>query len=89
MDVHGLRAESRCMVGIGDILYRCGGLIQTKELWEGAHPLFLRSSRVTDGAAERLEQLSYRYGDLQQPKVQELVQVHKCCSTSEKTNRVQ
>lgn len=82
MDVHRLRAE--CMVGIGDILNRRGGLIQAKEMWEGAHPLFLRSSRVTDAAAveERLEQLPYRYGHLQQPKVR----VHKCCSTSEKTN---
>ncbi|KAJ7874636.1 hypothetical protein B0H13DRAFT_1894461 [Mycena leptocephala] len=68
MDVHRLRAE--CMVGIGDILNRRGGLIQAKEMWEGAHPPFLRSSRVTDATAveERLEQLLYRYGHLQQPK---------------------
>jgi hypothetical protein len=63
MDVHRLRAE--CMVGIGDILIRRGNLIQAKEMWEGAHPLFVRSSRLKDVAAveKRLEQLSHTQSD--------------------------
>jgi tetratricopeptide (TPR) repeat protein len=58
MDVHRLRAE--CMVGIGDILIQRGDVIQAKEMWEGAHPLFVRSSRMKDAAAvqKRLERLS-------------------------------
>jgi hypothetical protein len=58
MDVHCLRAE--CMVGIADIQISRGSLIEAKEMWEGAHPLFVRSSRLKDAAAieKQLEQLS-------------------------------
>ncbi|KAF8183208.1 hypothetical protein K438DRAFT_1975082 [Mycena galopus ATCC 62051] len=58
MDIHRLRAE--CMVGIGDIMLRRGDLAQAKEMWTGAYPLFVRSSRMKDAAAveERLQQLS-------------------------------
>jgi tetratricopeptide (TPR) repeat protein len=49
MDIHRLRAE--CMVGIGDIMARRGDLIQAKELWTAAHPLFTRSSRMRDAAS--------------------------------------
>ncbi|KAF8183223.1 hypothetical protein K438DRAFT_1975095 [Mycena galopus ATCC 62051] len=55
--IHRLRAE--CMVGIGDIMLRRGDLVQAKEMWTGAYPLFVRSSRMKDAAAveERLQQL--------------------------------
>jgi hypothetical protein len=56
LDIHLLRAE--CMVGIGDILNRRGESMQAKEIWAGAHPLFVRSSQMKDAAAveKRLEQ---------------------------------
>jgi hypothetical protein len=56
--IHRLRAE--CMVGIGDIMLRHNDLVQAKEMWTGAYPLFVRSSRMKDAAAveERLRQLS-------------------------------
>jgi predicted negative regulator of RcsB-dependent stress response len=58
MDIHHLRAD--CMVGIGDIVLRRGNLMQAKEMWEAAHPLFVRSRRMDDSAAveKRLEELS-------------------------------
>ncbi|KAJ6533781.1 hypothetical protein DFH09DRAFT_1325631 [Mycena vulgaris] len=58
MDIHRLRAES--MTGIGDIMIRRGDPIQAKEMWEAAHPLFVRSSQMKDAAAinARLAQLS-------------------------------
>ncbi|KAJ6523996.1 hypothetical protein B0H19DRAFT_1276691 [Mycena capillaripes] len=58
MDIHRLRAE--CMVGIGDIMIRSGDLVQAKEMWTGAHPLFVRSCQMKDAAAvdKRLERLS-------------------------------
>ncbi|KAF8144255.1 hypothetical protein K438DRAFT_2029239 [Mycena galopus ATCC 62051] len=58
LDIHRLRAE--CMVGIGDIMLRLGDLARAKEMWTGAHPLFIHSSRMKDAAAvgERLQQLS-------------------------------
>ncbi|KAF7342912.1 NB-ARC domain-containing protein [Mycena sanguinolenta] len=57
MDVHRLRAE--CMVGIGDIMTRRGDLVQAREMWAGAHPLFLRSSQGKDAASvdKRLKNL--------------------------------
>ncbi|KAF8155263.1 hypothetical protein K438DRAFT_1987164 [Mycena galopus ATCC 62051] len=64
MDIHRLRAE--CMVGIGDIMLRRGDLAQAKEMWTGAYPLFVRSSRMKDAAAvqERLQQLSSKNSPL-------------------------
>jgi hypothetical protein len=63
MDIHRLRAE--CMVGIGEIMLARDDPIQAKELWEAAHPLFLRSSRMKDAALvqNRLEQLSHTQQD--------------------------
>jgi hypothetical protein len=45
------------MVGIADILVRRGDLMQAKEMWAAACPLFVRSSRMKDAAAvqERLQ----------------------------------
>jgi predicted negative regulator of RcsB-dependent stress response len=59
MDIHRLRAE--CMVGIGDIVLRRGNPIEAKEMWGGAHPLFVRSSRLKEAASIRLrlESLSH------------------------------
>ncbi|KAF8154373.1 hypothetical protein K438DRAFT_1778003 [Mycena galopus ATCC 62051] len=58
MDIHRLRAE--CMVGIADIMLRHGNLVQAKEMWTDAHPLFVQSSRMKDAIAvkEQLQQLS-------------------------------
>jgi hypothetical protein len=58
MDIHRLRAE--CMVGIGEIMLRRGDLIQAREMWVAAHPLFVCSSRLKDAASvkKRLEKLS-------------------------------
>ncbi|KAJ6550283.1 hypothetical protein B0H19DRAFT_1160736, partial [Mycena capillaripes] len=58
MGIHRHRAE--CMVGIGDIMVRRGELIQAKEMWTSAHPLFVRSSRMKDATTvdERLKNLS-------------------------------
>jgi hypothetical protein len=59
MGIHRLRAE--CMVGIGDIMSRRGDSIHARELWEVAHPLFVRSSRMKDAAAvkKQLENLCH------------------------------
>jgi hypothetical protein len=58
MEIHHLRAD--CMVGIGDIVLRRGNLMQAKQMWEAAHPLFVRSRRMEDSAVveKRLEELS-------------------------------
>jgi hypothetical protein len=58
LEMHRLRAE--CMVGIGDIMLHRGDLMQAKEMWAGAHPLFVRLSLAKDaaGVEKRLEQLS-------------------------------
>ncbi|KAJ7803413.1 hypothetical protein B0H14DRAFT_2888164 [Mycena olivaceomarginata] len=60
--IHRLNAE--CMVGIGDILVRRGDLMQAKEMWAAACPLFVRSSRMKDAAAVqvRLQQLATNSG---------------------------
>ncbi|KAJ7853831.1 hypothetical protein B0H14DRAFT_2757706, partial [Mycena olivaceomarginata] len=60
--IHRLKAE--CMVGIGDILVRRGDLMQAKEMWAAACPLFVRSSRMKDAAAVqvRLQQLATNSG---------------------------
>ncbi|KAJ7899819.1 hypothetical protein B0H13DRAFT_2336764 [Mycena leptocephala] len=60
MDIHRLRAE--CMVGIGDIMRRRSNSTQAKEMWETAHPLFVRSSRLKDAASvkKRLDKLSHQ-----------------------------
>jgi hypothetical protein len=62
IDIHRLEAE--CMVGIGDILVRRGDLMQAKEMWAAACPLFVRSSRMKDAAAVqvRLQQLATNSG---------------------------
>ncbi|KAJ6527116.1 hypothetical protein B0H19DRAFT_1275427 [Mycena capillaripes] len=61
MGIYRLRAE--CMVGIGDIMKRCGDAKQAKEMWTSAQPLFVRSSRTKDAAAVqvRLEQLAHSH----------------------------
>lgn len=58
MDIHRLRAQ--CMVGIGDVMLRRGDAMQAEQMWEAAHPLFVRSSRTKDAASvkKRLEKLS-------------------------------
>jgi tetratricopeptide (TPR) repeat protein len=57
MDIHRLRAQ--CMVGIGDIMLRRGDRIQAEQMWEAAHPLFVRSAQKKDAASvkKRLEKL--------------------------------
>jgi hypothetical protein len=59
LEMHHLRAE--CMVGIGDTVLHRGDLMQAKEMWAGAHPLFVRLSLTKDaaGVEKRLEQLSH------------------------------
>jgi hypothetical protein len=49
MEIHRLRAE--CMGGIGGIMARRGNIMEAKEMWEAAHPLFIRSSQTKDAAA--------------------------------------
>jgi hypothetical protein len=49
LDIHRLRAE--CMVGIGDIMEGCENMLEAKEKWEAAIPLFIRSSQTKDAAA--------------------------------------
>jgi hypothetical protein len=49
LDIHCLRAE--CMVGIGDIMEGCENMLEAKEKWEAAIPLFIRSSQTKDAAA--------------------------------------
>jgi tetratricopeptide (TPR) repeat protein len=58
MDIHRLRAE--CMARIGEIMLRRGDPMQAKEMWEAAHPLFVRSSQMKYAALveKRLEKLS-------------------------------
>ncbi|KAJ7883740.1 hypothetical protein B0H13DRAFT_2537963 [Mycena leptocephala] len=58
MGIHRLRAE--CMVGIGDIMLRCRETMQAMDMWEAAHPLFVRSSRMKDAALvkQRLQKVS-------------------------------
>jgi hypothetical protein len=41
------------MVGIGDIMVRRGDLVQAQEMWAGACPLFVGSSRMKDAIAVR------------------------------------
>ncbi|KAJ7719892.1 hypothetical protein B0H14DRAFT_2642852 [Mycena olivaceomarginata] len=59
LDIHRLRAE--CMVGIGDIMSLRGDMVNAKEMWEAAHPLFIRSSQTKDAAAieTQLTELSF------------------------------
>jgi hypothetical protein len=56
--IHRLRAE--CMVGIGDIMCCRNNIVEAKEMWEAAHPLFVRSSQTKAAVVikARLEQLS-------------------------------
>ncbi|KAJ6533764.1 hypothetical protein DFH09DRAFT_1406286 [Mycena vulgaris] len=58
IDIHRLRAQS--MTGIGDIMMRQGNTVQAKEMWEAAHPLFVKSSQMKDAAVinARLAQLA-------------------------------
>jgi hypothetical protein len=49
IDIHRLRAE--CMAGIGDIMTHRGNIVKAKQMWEAAHPLFLRSSQTKAAAA--------------------------------------
>jgi hypothetical protein len=58
MGIYRLRAE--CMVGIGDIMLRCRETMQAMDIWEAAHPLFVRSSHRKDAALvnQRLQKLS-------------------------------
>ncbi|KAJ7107047.1 hypothetical protein C8R44DRAFT_885716 [Mycena epipterygia] len=49
IDIHCLRAE--CMVGIGDIMIRCGDSVQAIQMWEAARPLFVKSSQMKDASA--------------------------------------
>jgi hypothetical protein len=58
MGIYRLRAE--CMVGIGDIMLRCRETMQAMDIWEAAHPLFVRSSRRKDAVLvkQRLQKLS-------------------------------
>ncbi|KAJ6550771.1 hypothetical protein DFH09DRAFT_1281188 [Mycena vulgaris] len=58
IDIHRLRAQ--CIAGIGDIMMRRGDSGQARNMWEAAHPLFVRSSQVKEAAAidARLSQLS-------------------------------
>ncbi|KAJ6477223.1 hypothetical protein DFH09DRAFT_1056595 [Mycena vulgaris] len=46
MDVHRRRAD--CMSRMGDIYLRRGELDRAKDLWEAAHPLFVRSSQLKE-----------------------------------------
>ncbi|KAJ7794633.1 hypothetical protein B0H14DRAFT_3159013 [Mycena olivaceomarginata] len=48
MGIHRLRAE--CMVGIGDIMVRHRDSMSAMNMWQAAHPLFLRSSCKKDAA---------------------------------------
>ncbi|KAJ7859110.1 hypothetical protein B0H13DRAFT_1901571 [Mycena leptocephala] len=63
MGIHRLRAE--CMVGIGDIVLRSRDTMQAMDMWEAAHPLFVRSSRRKDAALvkQRLQKLSQSIRD--------------------------
>jgi tetratricopeptide (TPR) repeat protein len=63
MGIHRLRAE--CMVGIGDIMLRSRDTMQAMDMWEAAHPLFVRSSRRKDAALvnQRLQKLSQSIRD--------------------------
>ncbi|KAJ6533803.1 hypothetical protein DFH09DRAFT_1406402 [Mycena vulgaris] len=58
IDIHRLRAE--CMVGIGNIMMHRGDTLQGREIWQAAHPLFIRSSQMKDavGLESRLARLS-------------------------------
>ncbi|KAJ7351454.1 hypothetical protein DFH08DRAFT_992957 [Mycena albidolilacea] len=49
--------KAKCMTATDDIMVRRGDLAQAKKMWAGAHPLFVRSSRMKDAAAveERLQ----------------------------------
>jgi hypothetical protein len=59
MEIHRLRAE--CMVRIGDIMLRRRETMQAMDMWEAAHPLFIRSSRRKDAALvkQRIQKLSH------------------------------
>ncbi|KAJ7699806.1 hypothetical protein B0H14DRAFT_2648996 [Mycena olivaceomarginata] len=48
IDIHRLRAE--CMGGIGDIMKHRGNIVEAKEMWEAAIPLFIRSSQTKAAA---------------------------------------
>ncbi|KAJ7793183.1 hypothetical protein B0H14DRAFT_2623134 [Mycena olivaceomarginata] len=49
MDIHRLRAE--CMDGIGRIMAWRGRIMEAKEMWEAAIPIFIRSSQTKDATA--------------------------------------
>ncbi|KAJ7815566.1 hypothetical protein B0H14DRAFT_2603344 [Mycena olivaceomarginata] len=49
LGIHRLCAE--CMGGIGDIMKCHGNIVEAKEMWEAANPLFIRSSQTKDAAA--------------------------------------
>lgn len=58
LGIHRLQAE--CMVGIGDIMSSRDNMVEAKEMWKAAHPLFVRSSQTKAAVAieARLEKLS-------------------------------
>ncbi|KAJ7928345.1 hypothetical protein B0H13DRAFT_2311624 [Mycena leptocephala] len=58
MGIHRLRAE--CMARIGDIMLRRRDTMSAMDMWEAAHPLFIRSSCRKDAALveERIQKLS-------------------------------
>ncbi|KAJ7820870.1 hypothetical protein B0H14DRAFT_2832882 [Mycena olivaceomarginata] len=68
-DIHRLRAE--CMSGIGDIMDNRENVLEAKEMWEAAHPLFVRSSQTKAATAikAQLERLS-SVGDNQEDIVE-------------------
>ncbi|KAJ7721127.1 hypothetical protein B0H16DRAFT_378393 [Mycena metata] len=57
MDVHRSRAE--CIIRLGDIAKKNGGVLKALELWETAKPLFERSSQ-----AKRVQDIDERVGSI-------------------------
>ncbi|KAK7053510.1 NB-ARC domain-containing protein [Favolaschia claudopus] len=58
IDIHLLRA--RCMIGIGDIMFRKGIYKQAQSMWKEACPLLVRSSQM-----EEVDAVNERLGNLQ------------------------